>query len=183
MALAAVVAAARVRIPTGNLTGKSPVAAPPLFDITRMDLTKVAASTEGVEQVNPHRGPMRMLDRVIWFNDESTIGLGVKEIRDDEFWVEGHVPGRPLLPGVLMIEAVAQLCSFLQGRKPQADKSRFIGFIRCDDVVFRGQVVPGDTLYLLAEEIECRRQRFTSKTQAFVNDRLVFEATISGMVI
>jgi 3-hydroxyacyl-[acyl-carrier-protein] dehydratase len=138
------------------------VAAPPLFDITRMDLTKVAASREDVEQVNPHRGPMRMLDRVIWFNEEATVGLGVKEVRDDEFWVAGHVPGRPLLPGVLMIEATAQLCSFLQGMRPQADKSRFIGFIRCDDIVFRGQVVPGDTLYLLAEEIACRRQRFTS---------------------
>ena len=159
------------------------MAAPPLFDISKMDLSKVAASAARIEQVNPHRGPMRMLDRVIWFNEDATIGLGVKEVRDDEFWVDGHVPGRPLLPGVLMIEAAAQLCSFLQGLRPHADKSRFIGFIRCDDIAFRGQVVPGDTLYLLAEEISCRRRRFTSKTQGIVDDRLVFEGTVTGSVI
>ena len=159
------------------------MAAPPLFDISKMDLSKVAATAERIEQVNPHRGPMRMLDRVVWFNEAATIGLGVKEVRDDEFWVDGHVPGRPLLPGVLMIEAAAQLCSFLQGLRPHADKTRFIGFIRCDNIVFRGQVVPGETLYLLAEETSCRRHRFTSRTQGIVNDRLVYEGTVTGMVI
>ena len=58
-----------------------------------------------------------------------------------------------------------------------------MGFIRCDDVVFRGQVVPGDTLYLLAKEISCRRRRFTSKAQGLVDGRLVFEGTITGMAI
>jgi 3-hydroxyacyl-[acyl-carrier-protein] dehydratase len=159
------------------------VAAPPLFDISKLDLSRVAASTAQIEEVNPHRGHMRLLDHVIWFNEDATIGLGVKHVRDDEFWVQGHVPGRPLLPGVLMIEAAAQLCSFLQGVRPHAEASQFMGFIRCDDVVFRGQVVPGDTLYLLAEEISCRRHRFTSKTQGIVDERLVFEGTITGMAI
>ncbi len=159
------------------------MAAPPLFDISRIDLSQVAASAQRVEEVNPHRGHMRLLDHVIWMNEEATNGLGVKEVRDDEFWVQGHVPGRPLFPGVLMIEAAAQLCSFLQGARPRAVPPRFMGFIRCDDIVFRGQVVPGDTLYLLAEEIACRRQRFTSKTQGIVDERLVFEGTITGMAI
>jgi 3-hydroxyacyl-[acyl-carrier-protein] dehydratase len=159
------------------------VAAPLLFDISRMDLSQIAASTERVEEINPHRGHMRLLDRVIWMNEDATIGLGVKQVRDDEFWVQGHVPGRPLLPGILMIEAAAQLCCFLQGVRPHSEPSQFMGFIRCDDVVFRGQVVPGDTLYLLAEEISYRRRRFTSKTQATVNERLVYEGTITGMAI
>jgi 3-hydroxyacyl-[acyl-carrier-protein] dehydratase len=157
--------------------------AAPLFDITRIDLGRVAASTQRIEEVNPHRGHMRLLDRVIWFNEDATLGLGVKDVRDDEFWVAGHVPGRPLLPGVLMIEAAAQLCSFLQGVRPNAGNAEFMGFIRCDDVVFRGQVVPGDTLYLLAKEIVCRRRRFTSLTQGMVDGRLVFEGTVTGMAI
>jgi 3-hydroxyacyl-[acyl-carrier-protein] dehydratase len=148
-----------------------------------MDLSQTVASKERVEEVNPHRGHMRLLDRVIWMNEDATCGVGVKQVRDDEFWVQGHVPGRPLLPGVLMIEAAAQLCSFLQGVRPHAEASQFMGFIRCDDVVFRGQVVPGDTLYLMAKEISYRRRRFTSKTQGVVNERLVFESTITGMAI
>jgi 3-hydroxyacyl-[acyl-carrier-protein] dehydratase len=159
------------------------VAAPPLFDLSRLDLSRVAASTQRVEEVNPHRGHMRLLDRVIWVNEDATGGVGAKDVRDDEFWVTGHVPGRPLLPGVLMIEAAAQLCSYLQGIRFADEPGRFMGFIRCDDVVFRGQVVPGDTLYLLAKEIACRRRRFTSQTQGFVDDRLVFEGTITGMAI
>ena len=161
------------------------MAAPMLFDISGIDMSSVRASTEQVEAINPHRGHMRMLDRVVWLNDDITCGVGVKHVRDDEFWVAGHVPGRPLLPGVLMIEAAAQLCSFLEGTKSyeKEDKPPFLGFVRCDHVVFRGQVVPGDTLVLLALEISRRRRRFESKTQAWVEDRLVFEGTITGMVI
>ena len=110
-------------------------------------------------------------------------GLGVKHVRDDEFWVAGHIPGRPLMPGVLMIEAAAQLCSLLQRTAHKTRRSSFLGFTRCDDVAFRGQVVPGDTLYLLAKEISYHPRRFVSAAQAITNGQLVFEATITGMVI
>lgn len=159
------------------------MAAPPLFDITKIDLTQVAASPERVAEVIPQCGHMRQLDYVIWTSDDFTSGLGVKHVRDDEFWVSGHIPGRPLLPGVLMIEAAAQLCGFLQKFAHQMGESDFIGFTRCNDVAFRGQVVPGDTLYLLAKEISYRRRRFESAAQAMVNGQLVFEARITGMAI
>jgi 3-hydroxyacyl-[acyl-carrier-protein] dehydratase len=159
------------------------VAAPLLFDISRIDLSQVAASTERIKEVNPHRGHMRLLDRVIWISEDAKSGLGFRQVRDDEFWVQGHVPGRPLLPGVLMIEAACQLCSFLQRVGPHAEPSQFMGFVRCDDVAFRGQVVPGDRLYLLAKEISSRRRRFTSRAQGVVDGRLVFEGTITGMAI
>jgi 3-hydroxyacyl-[acyl-carrier-protein] dehydratase len=159
------------------------VAAPPLLDISKIDLSQVAGSAQQVEEVNPHRGHMRLLDHVIWMNEDATLGLGVKHVRDDEFWVQGHIPGRPLLPGVLMIEAAAQLCSFLHKSGRHAAATHFLGFTRCDKVAFRGQVVPGDTLYLMAKEIKQRRLRFISETQAFVEERLVFEGTITGMAI
>jgi 3-hydroxyacyl-[acyl-carrier-protein] dehydratase len=169
---------------TGTLaTGTSPVAAAPLFDISQIDLDRVTATTEQVEALNPHRGHMRLLDHVIWMNEDATAGLGVKYIKDDEFWVTGHIPGRPLLPGVLMIEAAAQLCSFLHKSGRFALASQFLGFTRCDKVAFRGQVVPGDALYLLAKEISQRRQRFVSQAQAMVNGRLVFEGEITGMAM
>ena len=121
---------------------------------------------------------MRLLDYVIWLNEDATCGLGVRDVRDDEFWVQGHVPGRPLLPGVLMIEAAAQLCSFLQGVRPRVEPSQFMGFIRCDDVIFRGQVVPGDRLYLMAKEISCRARGdekclFVMAHPSKINERVV----------
>ena len=152
-----------------------------LFDISNIDLSKIAVSADEVGRLNPQCGDMRQLDHVIWLNDSFTEGLGVKHVRDDEFWVGGHIPGRPLLPGVLMIEAGAQLCSILYKRK--TGNLDFIGFTRCDDVVFRGQVVPGDDFYILGQEIKVGARRFVSKVNGVVNSKLVFEAVVTGMAL
>jgi len=159
------------------------LAAQTLFDLSAIDLTQVAVTPDDVAGMNPQTGHMRHLDYVIWKSEDSTSGLGVKAVRDDEFWVEGHIPGRPLLPGVLMIEAAAQLCSVLHKCAHEIGRAKFLGFIRCDEVVFRGKVVPGDTLYLLARELSFRRRKFVSAAQAVVDNNLVFEATITGMVL
>jgi len=153
----------------------------PLFDIQGLDLDAVAVTADEVSRINPHRGHMRQLDHVIWMADDQSRALGVKHVRTDEFWVAGHIPGRPLLPGVLMIEAGAQLCSVQY--KVRTREERFMGFLRCDDVSFRGQVVPGDTLYLLGQEVEFRPRRLIAACQGVVNDKIVFEATITGMML
>lgn len=159
------------------------MAAQPLFDLSTIDLTKVAVPPDVIGGINPQCGHMRQLDYLIWMNEDSTSGVGVKQVHDDEFWVAGHIPGRPLLPGVLMIEAAAQMSSVLHKYAHAIGETEFLGFTRCDDIVFRGQVVPGDTLYLLAKQLSFRRRKFVSATQAIVNDRLVFEATITGMIL
>ena len=158
------------------------MATQPIVDLSKIDLQQVAANAQRVGEINPQCGDMRQLDHVIWMANDATCGVGVKYVRDDEFWVSGHLPGRPLMPGVLMIEAVAQLCSFLQTFAHDG-ASDFLGFTRCDNVVFRGQVVPGDTLYLLAKELSYRPRKFVSAGQGVVNGRLVFEAKITGMAM
>ena len=152
-----------------------------MLDLSTIDLTQVLVSGDEVGRINPQSGAMRHLDHVIWMNPERTHAVGVKHVRDDEFWVEGHIPGRPLLPGVLMIEAAAQLSSVLFRHK--VGEMRFLGFTRCDDVVFRGQVVPGDTLYLITHELDLRPRRFRSYTQGVVDGKLVYEGTVTGMVL
>jgi 3-hydroxyacyl-[acyl-carrier-protein] dehydratase len=152
-----------------------------LLDISAIDLTEIAVPREEVAHLNPQCGDMRQLDYVIWLNPDGTEGLGVKHVRDDEFWVPGHIPGRPLMPGVMMIEAGAQLCSIIYKKK--TGNLDFIGFVRCNDVVFRGQVVPGDTLYLLGKEVKQGAKRFTSAVQGVVQGKLVFEAEVGGMVV
>lgn len=152
-----------------------------LFDLNGIDLGGVAVSYDEVGTLNPQCGDMRHLHHVVWMSQDRTAALGVKYVRDDEFWVPGHIPGRPLLPGVIMIEAGAQLSSITYLKK--SNRTVFLGFTRCDNVVFRGQVVPGDDLYLLAKERDFGARRFISDVQGIVNDRLVFEARITGMVM
>ena len=152
-----------------------------LFDISALDLSRRIYSPKQIEAVNPQRGDMRQLDGIIHVDAEKGEGMGVKDVADDEFWVPGHIPGRPLLPGVLMIEAAAQLCAFLMKlRRPEVG---FVGFLGADAVKFRGQVVPCDTLYILGKEFEFRPRRFICDTQAVVNGAIVFEGRITGMPI
>jgi 3-hydroxyacyl-[acyl-carrier-protein] dehydratase len=152
-----------------------------LFDLSALDLTEVAVTAEEVGRMNPQCGAMRQLDHVIWIDDDGGRMLGVKQVTDSEFWVPLHIPGRPLMPGVLMIEAAAQLCSIFFRKR--TNEKRFLGFTRCDETVFRGQVLPGDTLYLLSEEVQFTPRRFVSRCQGVVNGKLVFESKITGMVL
>jgi 3-hydroxyacyl-[acyl-carrier-protein] dehydratase len=152
-----------------------------LFEINNIDLNGQSVSYDEVGRLNPQCGDMRHLHHVVWMSDDNSQALGVKYVREDEFWVPGHIPGRPLLPGVLMIEAGAQLSSITYLKKSGRDV--FLGFTRCDDVVFRDQVVPGDDLYILAKEKDFGARRFISHVQGIVKDRLVFEAQITGMVM
>lgn len=152
-----------------------------LFDISGIDWQEVAFDADAVEQVIPHRGHMRMLDGVFHMADDFSRAVGYHDVRDDEFWVDGHIPGRPLLPGVLMIETAAQLASFVMLKRLGSDK--FVGFVGTDDVRFRGQVVPGDRLLILVVEQKFSARRFVCATQGIVNGQIVFEAVIKGMPI
>jgi 3-hydroxyacyl-[acyl-carrier-protein] dehydratase len=157
------------------------VAAELFLDLDSVDLAGEVVSHEKVGLLNPQCGPMRQLDRVVWLSEDSMVGLGVKHVSEDEFWIPYHIPGRPLMPGVLMIEAAAQLCSVM--RAVRFGDGKFLGFARCDDVAFRGQVVPGDTLYLIGKELSCRQRRHISAAQGVVDGKLIFEATITGLVM
>ncbi|MEM7806844.1 MAG: 3-hydroxyacyl-ACP dehydratase FabZ family protein [Planctomycetota bacterium] len=129
-----------------------------------------------IRQHNPQRGDMEHLNAVVW-TDEGRI-IGRKDVTADEFWVEGHIPGRPLLPGVIMLEAAAQASSFLTAT--YVGWEGFIGFGGLEDVKFRTAVEPGQTLYILCELIEKRHRRIKAKCQGVVNGGIAFEATIIG---
>ena len=150
-----------------------------LFPLDDIDLNAVVYDTAAIEAVNPHRGHMRLLDGVNYESDDKRRYVAYFDAKDDQFWVEGHIPGRPLFPGVLMIEAAAQLASFMT--LPKLEGEAFMGFVGVDDVKFRGQVVPGDRLTLLMQETKHSKRRCTSRAQGWVKDRLAFEATIYGM--
>lgn len=152
----------------------------PIIDLSAIDLGRRVMSRAEIERYNPHRGLMAMLDGVVWLNDALSEGVAVKEVRPDEFWTAGHIPGRPLLPGVLMLEAAAQLASLMYYKR--SGVLCFAGFTRIEEVAFRGQVVPGDTLYLLCKELKYTPKRFVTRIQGVVNAEVVFEGVITGMI-
>jgi 3-hydroxyacyl-[acyl-carrier-protein] dehydratase len=149
-----------------------------LFDLADIDLNRVLFDQEAVREANPQRGDMEMLNGIIYADAPKGEILGYKDVRDNEFWVPGHIPGRPLFPGVLMIEAGAQL-SCLYTRKYEGWKG-FIGFGGVDGVKFRAPVTPGHRLYLLGKKLWSRHRRICSKVQGIVDGTLVFEAEITG---
>ena len=72
-----------------------------LFDLTKIDLSQTVFDKKAIEEVNPQRYEMQHLDGVIWYDKEKFLILGYKDITENEFWIRGHVPGRPLMPGVI----------------------------------------------------------------------------------
>lgn len=150
-----------------------------LFPLDGIDLDRVMQTREQVLGVNPHRGQMALLDGVIWASEDFGRAVAFKDVRDDEFWVPGHFPDRPMMPGVLQVETGAQLCCWMFNMR--LDRPHVSAFLRLDNCVFRSSVVPGDRLLLLANELKRGRRNFSSEIQGVVGDRIAFDAHVKGM--
>jgi len=155
----------------------------PLFDLALVDPTRTVATIEDIRQANPQRFEMEQLTRICYVDDTEGILAGALEVGSDPFWARGHLPGRPLMPGVMMIEAAAQLCSYFVRRVYDAKEygDRFFGFGGIDAVKFRGAILPDETLVILGRKVEIRTRRAVFDTQGYVDGRLAFEARITGM--
>ena len=153
----------------------------PLIAIEDLDLENVVFDKDAIRERNHQRHEMEMLDRIIHYDSEEGLVAGLKYVREDEFWCRGHFPERPILPGVMMLEAAGQICSLVYTQETKGDA--VIGFASADNVKFRGTVVPGDILVIQGrmEEIRARRAQFAC--QGYVGPKLVFEARIVGMPI
>lgn len=150
------------------------------LDPASLDLTRIVADQEAIRLANPQRFEMEQLTAIVYVDAEKQLIAGYKDVHPDEFWVRGHMPGFPLLPGVLMCEAAAQLCSYFvtcQGFL----KEGFLGFGGLEDVRFRAKVLPGDRLVLIAKAIRLNRRQMTFNVQGFVGATMVFQADVVGV--
>ena len=153
---------------------------PLLFDLSNIDLTaKPLFDKEAVEKVNLQRFEMQHLDGVLWYDKEKFLILGYKDVTENEFWHRGHIPGKPLMPAVIMVEAAAQLSSFFI--KQIYGLGGFIGFAGIDSAKFRSIVEPGQRLYLLGHITKFKRRKYTCDAQGIVDGTQVFETTVSGL--
>jgi len=153
--------------------------AAPFVNLDQIDLTQTVFSKEQIYEKLPHRFEIMQVDRIVHFDREEAVGVAAREVRLDEFWVRGHIPGRPLLPGVLMLETAAQMASFLSDE--MRPEPRFMGFGGLDGVKFRAAVSPPAIMYVIEKLIEVRPRRTVCDAQGFVDGRMVFEARIIGM--
>ena len=156
--------------------------AAPLFDLAGVDLNRVAVSREEIEVINPQRYEFQQLTHVCYLEPSEKIIIGVRDLQEQEFWVRGHMPGRPLFPGVLMIEAAAQLCS-VYTVKVTGEVMGTHAFGGVDDVRFRRMVTVGDRLVIVAKAVIVKPSRSRYRTQGFVNGDLAFEASVFGITL
>ncbi len=152
---------------------------PLLFPIDEIDLDTLVVTQEEIYQTLAHRHEFMLLDGLAFLDIEAKRAVAIHEVREDAWWVRGHIPGRPLLPGVIMIEAAAQVCSFFAARA--LSLNHFVVFGGVNDVKFREAVVPPARLIILIQAVELRSRRTVSKMQGLVNGRLVVEGRIIGL--
>ena len=159
------------------------MASKPLIDFDAIDLSKPIASHDEIYAELKQAGSFALLDEVLHFDPEANLVVGHKEIKADDWWAADHIPGRPLFPGALMIEASAQLCSWDFMRRREGDEDVFVGFGGLNNTRFRGVVEPGVTMVFAGTVLRIRKTLFTYAAQAFVDRRLVFETEVIGIVL
>ncbi|NQT21031.1 MAG: beta-hydroxyacyl-ACP dehydratase [Planctomycetes bacterium] len=145
--------------------------------------TEEIIGLDKVQEMIPQRFEMQQLDGILLFDPDNGVAVGYKDITEKEFWVNGHIPGRPLMPGVVMCEAAAQLCSFYFKMCCPEAGDRFLGFGGMDKVRFRGTVVPGERFVIVVKNITLDRRLKIFESQGIAGGKLVFEARITGIEV
>jgi UDP-3-O-[3-hydroxymyristoyl] N-acetylglucosamine deacetylase/3-hydroxyacyl-[acyl-carrier-protein] dehydratase len=150
----------------------------PLYDPSQPPVFSV----DDIKKKLPHRYPFLMVDKIIALDETSIVG--VKNVTFNESFFQGHFPGEPVMPGVLMVEALAQTGGLLVLSTVKEPEKYSTYFLKIDKVKFKSKVVPGDTIILKMELTDViRRGIVTMFGQAFVGNKLVLEGELTAQVI
>jgi len=135
-----------------------------------------------IQKILPHAYPFLLVDRIMEIETGKRI-VGIKNVTYNEPFFPGHFPGRPIMPGVLIIEAMAQTAGVLALRSlPEEDRKKPVYFLGIDNVRFRKVVIPGDQLRLELEITKHRQAIWGFKGKALVDGKLVTEAELLAML-
>lgn len=134
-----------------------------------------------IRQLLPHRYPFLLVDRIIEINPGAT-AVGIKNVTINEEFFQGHFPGNPIMPGVLIVEALAQVAGLLSLRSG-ATAGQLVYFLSIERAKFRKPVVPGDQLKLEVNIVQQRNNVWKFSGNAKVEDKIVAEADFTAMVI
>ncbi len=135
-----------------------------------------------IQQIMPHRYPFLLVDRIVHLEDRKRV-VGIKNVTVNEPFFPGHFPGHPIMPAVLIVEAMAQTGGVLLLNTVDDPSRYLVYFTRIDKAKFRRPVLPGDQLRFELELVSLRRGMCTMKGQAFVEDTLAAEAELSSVIV
>jgi UDP-3-O-[3-hydroxymyristoyl] N-acetylglucosamine deacetylase / 3-hydroxyacyl-[acyl-carrier-protein] dehydratase len=140
------------------------------------------ADIKRIMQLLPHRYPFLLLDRIIEMNGEDS-AIGIKNVTFNEPFFQGHFPGHPIMPGVLIIEAMAQVGGMLLLGTIEDPDQKVVYFMSLDNVKFRRPVLPGDQLRCELEMLQNRGRTCRMKGVAYVEGQVVAEAEMMARVV
>lgn len=156
----------------------------PIVDLATLDLSRAVVPDAELRTCLPHRHEFQLLDGICHFDPERGIAVGWKEWDAEPWWARGHIPGRPIMPGVLMIEGAAQIATFLVKQKSDWARDRMIGLAGLDDVRIRGQIGPGSRVHFVAGNLQISGRRLARMhAQVFCNDQMTLEAFVMGVML
>src|SRR5580765_358298 len=140
-----------------------------------LDITQIQA-------ILPHRYPFLLVDRIIEYDPGKRV-VGIKNVTLNEPFFAGHFPGAPVMPGVLIVEAMAQTAGVMMLANIPDRESKLVFFTGIDDAKFRRPVVPGDQLVLELTVLRLRPRYIKLRGEAYVDGQLVAEALISSSLV
>ena len=158
------------------------MAATPIIDLDSIDLSKVVITRDEIRTACKQRGEFEMPEGILYHDTEQRIVVGYRDITADDWWAPCHIPGRPIFPGVLQVEGAAQLCTYDFVKGDKRGEEVFVGFAGLNHTRFRGIVEPPCRLIWVVKVNKIRRGMFIYDTQGFVDNKMVFETQIMGVV-
>ncbi len=146
-----------------------------------MAYTEIVYDSVAIQQILPHRYPFLMVDRIVELEPRVRI-VGIKQVTANEYFFTGHFPGAPVMPGVLQIEALAQVGAILALREFYDREAKIPFFSGIENARFRRPVVPGDTLVLEVTALRIGSKVQKMKGVAMVNGNITAEAEIMSVI-
>lgn len=154
-----------------------------LVDLSQIDFSRVIADIEEIRRFNPQRHEMEQVTAIVHSDPVAKVCVGYKDVTPNEFWIRGHMPGMPLMPGVVQLEACAQICSFFV-QKHDLLQAEMVGFGGLENVRFRDPVLVGDRLIVMCALTKLRPGRIvTANFQGVVGDNVVVEGELKGIAL
>lgn len=152
-----------------------------VVDFSKFDVNKTVASKEDILAVNSQRFEMQQLDGILYDDPANRTCVGYKDATENEFWVSGHMPGMPIMPGVVMCEIAAQLSSYIC-TKYNFLGAELVGLGGLEEVRFRNVVRPGDRFIVMLRQEKVRfNAMIICYFQGFVGQNMVVDGKIKGI--
>ena len=142
---------------------------------------KIVLDIHDIFKLLPHRYPFLMIDRVVECVRQKRL-VALKNVTFNEPFFQGHFPGRPIMPGVLIIEAMAQVGGVLAFKSAKETGAKLVYFMGIEKAKFRRPVTPGDRLRFVVEVLRARHPYWKMRGEVFVDEALVCEAELMAMI-